>query len=197
VSDILATVLKLDPDWAALPAATPGSIEKLIRRCLTKDRKQRLQAIGEARIVLESPVTEAPSLLSAPSHGRRFHYAGWVVAALLAAALPAVWILKPAPRAIRNVVRFTETVSLTNASGGLAISRDGFRLAFVGGPQEQIYIRMLDQFEARPLPGTEGASFLSFSPDGQWISFVTGDRNPALGRLKKVAGAGGPSLKMA
>jgi superfamily I DNA/RNA helicase len=46
VSDTLASVLKLDPDWKALPAETPASIRRLIQRCLTKDRKQRLQAIG-------------------------------------------------------------------------------------------------------------------------------------------------------
>jgi serine/threonine-protein kinase len=52
VFDTLASVLKLDPDWSALPAETPPAIRNLIRRCLTKDRRQRLQAIGEARIVL-------------------------------------------------------------------------------------------------------------------------------------------------
>src|SRR5579863_5538138 len=55
VADTLASVLKVEPDWDALPKGTPASIRRLLRRCLTKDRKQRLQAIGEARIVLESP----------------------------------------------------------------------------------------------------------------------------------------------
>ena len=53
VADTLATVIKLDPDWKLLPQDTPASIHKLIRRCLTKDRKQRLQAIGEARICID------------------------------------------------------------------------------------------------------------------------------------------------
>src|SRR5262252_8351346 len=51
VSDTLASVLKVDPDWSAMPKDTPVSILKLMQRCLTKDRKRRLQAIGEARIV--------------------------------------------------------------------------------------------------------------------------------------------------
>jgi serine/threonine protein kinase len=55
VADTLATVMKLDPAWSALPRDAPPSIHNLVRRCLTKDRKQRLQAIGEARIVLENP----------------------------------------------------------------------------------------------------------------------------------------------
>jgi eukaryotic-like serine/threonine-protein kinase len=53
VSDTLASVLKVNQDWSALPQHTSASIHKLVRRCLTKDRKQRLQAIGEARIVIE------------------------------------------------------------------------------------------------------------------------------------------------
>jgi serine/threonine-protein kinase len=69
VSDTLANVLKLDPDWSALPAATPGSIRTLVRRCLTKNRKQRLQAIGEARIALENPGSDAPPI-TGPSRSR-------------------------------------------------------------------------------------------------------------------------------
>jgi serine/threonine protein kinase len=67
VSDTLASVLKLDPDWNALPAATPAAIRRVVSRCLTKDRKQRLQAIGEARIVLENPGTPETT---APSRSR-------------------------------------------------------------------------------------------------------------------------------
>jgi len=62
VSDTLASVLKLEPKWKALPAATPPSVRRLIERCLIKDRRQRLQAIGEARILLEHPPMEAPAV---------------------------------------------------------------------------------------------------------------------------------------
>src|SRR5579862_836673 len=50
--DVLEAVVKDDPDWSKLPAGASGAIYQLLRRCLMKDRKQRLQAIGEARIVL-------------------------------------------------------------------------------------------------------------------------------------------------
>ena len=93
VSDALASVIKEDPDWAALPATTPPAIQTLIRRCLTKDVKRRLQAIGEARIVLEDARThqDASSLL-APSGGEvarpRWRWAlPWAVAGGLAIAL--------------------------------------------------------------------------------------------------------------
>src|SRR5262249_40028616 len=61
VSDTLASVLKVDPDWSALPEDTPASILKLLRRCLTKDRKRRLQAIGEARIIIEDQLANPQS----------------------------------------------------------------------------------------------------------------------------------------
>ena len=53
VSETLASVLKVEPDWSRLPADTPPAIRRLLRRCLTKDRRQRLQAIGDARLDIE------------------------------------------------------------------------------------------------------------------------------------------------
>src|SRR6202043_381782 len=60
VSDTLATVLKLDPDWKALPKDTPASIVTLLHRCLTKDRRKRLQVISYARIALEDSSAAEP-----------------------------------------------------------------------------------------------------------------------------------------
>ncbi len=55
VSDTLASVLRQDVDWTALPASTPAPVRHLIARCLDRDVKRRLRDIGEARIVLEDP----------------------------------------------------------------------------------------------------------------------------------------------
>jgi hypothetical protein len=67
--DVLEAIVKGDADWAKLPAQVSPTIQKLLRRCLVKDRKQRLRAIGEARIALESPgketaLSEQPALRS-------------------------------------------------------------------------------------------------------------------------------------
>src|SRR5581483_334141 len=79
ISETLAEVLKVDPDWSALPSSAPAAIRNLVRRCLTKDRRQRLQAIGEARILLETPpIEEAGS--KAPVRSRF----GWLLAAVFA-----------------------------------------------------------------------------------------------------------------
>src|SRR5262249_11996364 len=58
-SDQLSAVLHAEPDWQALPAETPRRIRRLLRRCLERDRKQRLRDIGEARVVIDEPETEA------------------------------------------------------------------------------------------------------------------------------------------
>ena len=60
VSDMLAAVLKREPDWNALPAATPPSVRRLLRRCLERNPKKRLHDIGEARIALEDALERCP-----------------------------------------------------------------------------------------------------------------------------------------
>src|SRR5262249_13943518 len=52
VSETMAFVMTRDPDWSTLPANTPTRLRELLRRCLTKDPQNRLQAIGEARITI-------------------------------------------------------------------------------------------------------------------------------------------------
>ena len=58
-SHTMADVLRADIDWSRLPASTPGPIRKLLERCLERDRKRRLQAIGEARIIIEDYLANA------------------------------------------------------------------------------------------------------------------------------------------
>jgi serine/threonine protein kinase len=99
VSDTLASVLKLEPAWDRLPAATPAAIRHVIRRCLTKDPRQRLQAIGEARIAIDNVLTgngedvAAPMSVPSPSRGSIL---GWIAAAVMAGVGP-VWLLPVDP----------------------------------------------------------------------------------------------------
>jgi eukaryotic-like serine/threonine-protein kinase len=85
-SDTLAAVLKLEPDWGALPKKTPPATRRLIQRCLTKDRRQRLQAIGEARIVIEECLCGVPPEMAESAPARRSLVLG-IGAAVLAIAL--------------------------------------------------------------------------------------------------------------
>jgi serine/threonine-protein kinase len=200
VSDTLASVLKDEPDWSALPGDTPPAIRLLLRRCLTKDRKQRLQAIGEARIVLDDVASgrtdETAAAVPVRSSRWWFAVAGWLTAAAAAAAGLALWHSThqtPAPAA--QIVRFTLGQSVASLPGSVALSRDGSQLAYVGNPNDQIYVRKLDQLDARPIAGTEGAKVPCFSPDGRWLSFFLG-RGPHT-TLNKVLIQGGPVQTLA
>jgi serine/threonine protein kinase/TolB-like protein len=102
-SDTLAAVLEHDVDWEALPASTPPSVERLLRRCLQKDRTRRLRAIADARIEIDDARGEGPggtsqvataatarcvlSATSAPRHRLRPY--AWTLASLLAVAV--IW----------------------------------------------------------------------------------------------------------
>jgi serine/threonine-protein kinase len=83
----------------------------------------------------------------------------------------------------------------TNLGTAAVLSRDGQMLAFVAqaasnGPS-LLYVRRLDQLQARALNGTEDARSPFFSPDGQAIAFFAG------GKLKKVSLSGGAPIELA
>ena len=86
-SDVLAALLNKEPDWSALPSGVPARVQELLRLCLAKDRKHRLQAIGDARIFLNAPAEDS---LSTTGVSRR-SVVGWSVAGLLALGLPVGW----------------------------------------------------------------------------------------------------------
>ncbi len=189
LTETLASVVKEQPNLDQAPV----EVRRLLRKCLEKDPKKRLRDIGDAWELLE----DREPAIAAPSRSR-FGRLPWIVAGIFAViAGISLWgWLRPAPPEPRAVVRLTATLPIvTNIPGALAMSRDGSRLAFVGGPQRQIYVRMLDQLEARPISGTEGAGFLCFSPDGQWISYADLSGQP--NKLKKIALAGGPAQVLA
>jgi hypothetical protein len=190
VSDTLASVLKVDPDWSVLPASTPASIRKLVQRCLTRDRKQRLQAIGEARIEIErqlanpvSGVELVPQAVAGPSRWP------WILAAAaLTAGLAIVSFLhfrETTP--IQHVLRYTLATPENSVATTFAVSPDGHFIvmsANVNG-KRQLWLRALGELEWQPMPFTEDAGSPFWSPDSRDIGFF------AQGRLKRIAVSGG------
>jgi serine/threonine protein kinase len=170
VSATVAAVLKLDPDWKALPRDTPDSIRLLLRRCLTKDRRQRLQAIGEALIALENPGT-APDVTPALPQSRRFPWA-WLAAAVCAIALVAISVVHFGEKPVATVApleRFEEPMPSPDVSAAI-ISPDGSRLVFWDarsrgqrGSAGPFFVRELNSSTARPLVGTTANSSCSLS----------------------------------
>jgi Tol biopolymer transport system component len=207
VTEILAAVLKAEPDWQTLPPSIPTKIRDLLRRCLQKDMNQRCRDAGDVRIEIQEALT-APSVGStaataAPAtRGWRERVVWPVVAgvlALIAIALAIGFVLrapKPPPplQAMRLSAEIGVDASLYTAAGPAAIlSPDGTRLVLVAVGADQrrrIYVRSLDQFQATALSGTENASYPFFSPDGQWIGFF------ADGKLQKISVQGGAAVTL-
>jgi hypothetical protein len=202
VSDTLANVLKTQPEWNALPEATPTAIRRLLRRSLDKDRTRRLHDIADARLEIDEASADPAGDLAMPSRAvsmkRPSMFARalpWAVTAALGVGLAfALWAPWRTPaRAMPTRVEATlgADVSLAGLDIGpaIALSLNGRTLAFVaqasGAAPSQLYVRRLDQLQASALAGTEGAFGPFFSPDGEWIAFF------ANGKLKKVAASGG------
>jgi len=164
-----------------------------------------------ARVMAEEPrvlTTQRrhvpPNVAAAPSHAlsqdrstrrlREMLYGVTAVAILLTATLVWGW-MHPAPA--KQVVRYSLVFDSTEALiqpigffwGRLALSRDGSRLAYVGGPHAQILVRPWNQLHATAIPGSEGAQNPFFSPDGQHVGFVTGDNKLQIASL-----SGGPLI---
>jgi eukaryotic-like serine/threonine-protein kinase len=186
ISETLASVLKMEPDWNALPVATPASIRNLVRRCLTKDRKQRLQAIGEARIALENPATEETAQAVDP----KLRWATGTAALLFVIAAWLAIIHFTGKRPAAELMRFEiPDPGSARGNGRPILSPDGRMIAFGASDSAgrgMLWIRSLNSLDVRPLPGTENAGDSFWSPDSRFLAFVDGDK------LKKVALSGGP-----
>jgi serine/threonine protein kinase/WD40 repeat protein len=192
ISETLASVLKVEPDWDALPAATPAPIVKLLRRCLTKDRKHRLQAVGDARIELESPIAEETARTTAPSQSRLGIVAtgAAVLFFAIAAVLAFIHFRQKQPEA--EVMRFQ--ISAPGSSDALTypiVSPNGRMIAFQPmdrfgvSSSNMLWVRPLDSDDARPLPGTESFGAPFWSPDSRFLAFYQN------GKLKRVDVSGG------
>ena len=215
IAEVLAKVIEREPDWQALPPTTPRSIRTLLRRCLEKDRKRRLDSAAVARLEIdEASTTVASADPNGSVAGSSRRWPRWAVVAsalvgMIASAI-AAWMVRrsPEPR-LPAVSRFTVTPPAAQALAfsvndrDVAISPDGTQLAFTGGDDAQLVLRALDQLEVRPLPGIVNARAPFFSPDGQWIGvFDLLDEGVTTGpvvesTLRKVSLRGGPPVTVA
>ena len=179
-SDILAAVLRQDIDWAALPAGTPPAVRRLLRRCVEKDSRKRLSAIGDAR--LEFDEVEPPAAVPTATHAPRQPRLAWAVAilmALAAAAAGAYTLMGRGDQAPPAPIHLALPVDPADViAGTFAFSPDGTQLAFVGRKDGTtgLYLRSLGTSTAALVPGSEGIRVegAAFSPDGRWVAFSTG-----------------------
>ncbi|MHC4585518.1 MAG: protein kinase domain-containing protein [Planctomycetota bacterium] len=214
-TDTVARILERQPDWQALPQNTPTNIRILLRRCLEKNPRQRLQHIGDAVIEINETLNlpaNAPPLSGAPegysrSALQRVTVAGTVAGIIIGAIAVGITLRSSAPSPVRglrptqrSVIPLPEgqTLALSRftpfgfAQPAIALSPDGSHLVYVAnvGTTSQLFLRPMSKMNSSPIPGTEGAFSPFFSPDGRWVGFFT------KGKLKKVSLLGGDPVTL-
>jgi serine/threonine protein kinase/Tol biopolymer transport system component len=192
-SEILETIQQAESDWSALPATTPTRIRTLLRRCLERDRRQRLRDIGEARIVIDASE-------EAPAQARSTLRPWLVAAALMVLVIGSVgWWRATRPAAshaaLRLNVELDSDIPLVRdgLQNVLAIAPDDRRLVFTTRGADgvtRLAARVLNQSRSTVLSGTEHAEGPFFSPDSEWIGFF------ADGKLKKISVRGGTPVAL-
>jgi serine/threonine protein kinase len=203
-TDVLARVIEREPDWESVPTDTPGSVRKLLRRCLTKDPRDRLRDIGDARLeIMEARDQGDEGVTKGSPRSRRLLATG--IAAGLAVGIAIGLALSPGSRG-KPTTRAPSSATFSLALPDdapvplgvqtgvqrVAISPDGRRLVYVASDsisQPRLYTRTLDEIGFEPIPGAENAWQPFFSPDSEWVAFFT-----PMGELKKVSLEGGPPV---
>lgn len=207
VSHTLAAVLKDQPDWDRLEAQVPHRIVELLRRCLDKDPKLRLQAIGEARVLWESYLSD-PAAFETPRpgpgpRGGSGSRLPWAIAALSVVAVAVLAYLQltrspssgPEPTRrltipVRGVAMFFEL-----ETAPAMVSPDG-RYVVYGSTDDdgdnRLRLRRLDSFDTLALDGTEGATYPFWSPDSRFVGYFQSgqlrSREIATGRTQTLGG---------
>ena len=198
VSEVVASVLRDDPDWNALAPAVPRNIARLLRRCLRRDPRARLQHVGDARLDLLEEEEPAPDT-GGPARFVAARPLPIAIAIAVIAALGAFAVWRwpqtvPPTRVTRLSLEVPARLALADEfSAPFAIDPTGSHVVFeaIEGTTQQLYVRDLADPAVRLLVGTEGARQPFFSDDGAWIAFF------ASRKLSKVPVGGGPVLLVA
>jgi Tol biopolymer transport system component len=197
-AETMTAVLKDDPPELSNPGRLVSpTLERIVRRCLEKNPEQRFQSARDLSFALSAlsgseSSTTARAAVAAP---RRIPVLLWLGAAMaLAAIAGATWFLarRPAPTTrMQFAIPVPEEMSVSH----MALSRDGSMLVFVS-PEEKsalpmLYVQRVGSSNVTLLPGTQGASYPFWSPDGAYVAFF------ADGKLQKIAVSGGTPQTLA
>jgi serine/threonine-protein kinase len=200
-AEIRAAVVRGEPAWTLLPPATPSPLRMLVRSCLTVEPENRLHHMGDAKLFLESALSDTTStspefiarLRHRPSARKLSAGAVVILAAVAGAATARLW-LRPAPSPPNQLPVALPFGHEPRMGFGptVAISADSRSLVYVleSGTTTMLYLKKPDDLEARPIAGTRGARNPFFSPSGQWIGFYDDEER----KLKKVSVRGGEPM---
>ena len=183
VTDVLAAVVRGEPDWSLLPPNTPPATRSLLQRCLRKEPKQRLQAIGDARIRIEEAMSGVPSFLApheeVGTHGRvkatrLLRFLPWA-ATLLFAILAGVFAAGYFTRVPQQTsLHFSTVTNFDGVQSQPALSRDGRSVTFVSNRDghSNIYVGLISG--GRLVQVTNDPNLKAgpaWSPDGTTIAY--------------------------
>jgi Tol biopolymer transport system component len=191
-SETIAAVIKDNVPWDSLPGGTPSSVRRLLERCLTRDPKLRLQSIGEGRIALthaHDPEAASPIASRRPA---LLVWAPWILLLIFGAFVAWRGLLSNRASAPGSVERRIELAypkaNHAAENSPPSISPDGRWIVVLGtdaSGTERLWLRSLDEFDYKPLKGTEGAAFAAWSPDSRAVAFI------AHGSLRRLDVPGG------
>ena len=188
VSEVLAAVIQSTPDWEALPSGTPPHLHALLKRCMEKEPRQRVQAIGDVRLAMEGAFASAGGELSSSDVAGQLPVwqrpiagliAGLVIASLAALGIwttrsPSASVPQPPVRSTINIPATEQLVLAGQVT--LALSPDGRAVVYIARSNRdgitRLYQRQIDELDAVPVPGTENVRSFCFSPDGEWVVFT-------------------------
>ena len=208
ISETLAAVMRDEPDWSALPAGLSPRWRQLLGRCLTKEPRMRMQAMGEARIALSDGsdvLSRSPEVVAAGATPQRSRSKrAWLITtcALLAGILVGVTadaLLRrpaPAPRATEVSMMLPFGQRFSRGDRGyhyFGLSPDGRAIAcaMVGPSGSVMHLRRLDHREDVVLPAAGTVRNIFFSPDGEWVGYFDSQS------LNKVSIHGGTPVALA
>ncbi len=205
---VVYSILNEEPEpITGLRTGVPMELERIVNKSLAKNPDERYQHADDLLVDLRTLRNKLPDLVSSSAISRPIPTVTkprkiqksllWKVAAASIAitALIVLWnILQTRQPVQKPVSRFAINLppgeTLTGPGSSIALSRDGKNVVYVGrsGNTAKLYLRPIDEFESKPIAGTEGATAPFFSPDGKWVGFFTEDK------LKKVSLLGGAPL---
>ena len=179
VSDTLAAVLRAEVEWSALPADVPPSIVTLLKRCLEKDRRQRIEEIAVARFIVAEHAALTPLRIAVDDEQRRRPQAWSLIAAVVVTAFVVAgiaWVLRSRP-ASPTLVRFIHPLAEQDRLTGsqrhqVAVSPDGTQIVYVAN--NGLYRRPIGASESQAIAGIDRDYNVMgpvFSPDGQWLAY--------------------------
>jgi serine/threonine-protein kinase len=202
ITEVMAHVITQAIEIDRFADKVPKDIRKLIGRCLERNLRRRLSSISEARIILEDHISESVEAaepepeLTPKTQPLWKRLAPGAVAAVLAIAviMTLMGVLvrtpQPEPPPLMRIAMVLPSSQQLSGTGRHVIATSPGGTHLVYSANNQLYLRPMDQLEATPINGTEGARSPFFSPDGQWVGFW------ARGELKKVSIAGGTPMTL-